>query len=143
MTPPAAEASDEAESDQEPSSAATGAPATGAPATGAGQATGAAPPELVPNEFTEVCADVMQQVAPLTQQALEQIDDPAAVSSLYGQMADIFADGVERVDGQEVKDAFTSMADSFRNVADNNLGEASSEQMNDANEQFGAACFGG
>ncbi|THJ65868.1 hypothetical protein E8P82_11365 [Arthrobacter echini] len=119
--------------------------ATAGAATGsleAREATETVPAELIPNEFTEVCADTMQQIAPLAEEALEQADDPAAASSLYGRMADIFADGVERVDGQDVKAAFTAMADSFRDVADN-LGEASTEQLGDANEQFIAACFGG
>lgn len=108
------------------------------------EATSASPaPDIDTTDATAICAEVSKKSGALLQKALENIEDPGKAAKIYGQIAKAYEAGAEKVDGSEAKDAFRAMADANRDIAKTGPSAADSDQLNEANDQFGKACFGG
>ncbi|MEO7586597.1 MAG: hypothetical protein ABIS84_01065 [Arachnia sp.] len=99
-------------------------------------------PTFEANSSTQVCADLAQKSAPILMKALENVTKPTEVSAAYNELADLYDGAVTKVDSQDAKDAFTSLAAVYRKIATDGIG-GNTDALNKANEAFGAACFGG
>ena len=99
-------------------------------------------PTYVANDATKVCAELSQEASPILMRALENIEKPSEVSAAYNELADLYEKAVAKVESQDAKDAFASMATAYRNVARDGIGASTTDELNKANEAFVGACFG-